>query len=97
MVVGLTLFIVAVLIVAIYLVVEIKRLRHKLFALFLIALILFTYISFTVTLKGQNIDLATITGWVSASKLYLSWLGSIFENLKEVTAQVINMDWGAKN
>jgi hypothetical protein len=97
MAIGITLFIVAVLIVAIYIAVEIKRLRHKVFALFLIALILFTYISFTVTLRGQNVDLGTFSGWATASKLYLAWLGSIFQNLKEITANVIDMDWGARN
>ena len=46
MAVGITLFIVAVLVIGIYLLVEVKRLRHKMFAIFLIVLILFTYISF---------------------------------------------------
>ncbi len=93
MVVGVTLFIIAVLIVAIWVIVEIKRLRHKIFAVFLIAMILFTYISFSVVLKGQDVDLKTVPGMISASKLYFSWLGSVFGNLKSVTTYAIKMDW----
>ena len=93
MVVGITLFIVAVLIIAIWVVIEIKRLKHKLFAIFLIALILFTYISFTVTLRGQEIDYTTVSGMITATKLYFSWLGSIFGNLKTMTTHAIHMDW----
>jgi len=94
---GITLFIVAVLIIAIWVVIEVKRLRHKIFALFLIALILFTYISFSVSLKGEDIDMTTIPGAMSASKLYVSWLGSVFHNLKSITTQAIGLDWTSKN
>ena len=93
MVVGITLFIVAVLIIAIWGVIEIKRFKHKLFAIFLIVLILFTYLSFTITLRGQEIDYTTISGMMTATKLYFSWLVSIFGNLKTMTTHAIRMDW----
>jgi MFS superfamily sulfate permease-like transporter len=94
---GITLFIVAVLIIAIWVIIEVKRLRHKIFAIFLIALILFTYISFTVTLKSQDIDMTTIPGVTAASKLYVSWLASAFNNLKSITTQAIGLDWTPQN
>ncbi len=90
---GIALFIVAVLIAGIWIFIEFKRLRHKIFAIFLIALILFTYISFMVTIQGKNLDLTTAPGLIQAGKLYFLWLGNIFENVKTVTAQVIKMDW----
>ena len=97
MVVGTTLFIIAVLIIAIYVLVEIKRLRHKIFAIFLIGLILFTYVSFSVVLKDKDIDYKTIPGVTSASKLYFSWLFSVFGNLKSITTNAIKMDWSSTN
>jgi len=93
MVIGTTLLVVSILIIAIWVVIEVKRLKHKLFAIFLIALILFTYISFTVTLKGQDIDLKTISGMATAGKLYFSWLISVTGNLKTITTNAISMDW----
>lgn len=94
---GITLFIVAILIIAIWVIIEVKRLRHKIFAIFLIALILFTYISFTITLKGEDIDMTTIPGVMAASKLYMFWLVSSFNNLKSITTQAISLDWTPKN
>lgn len=93
MVIGTTLLIISVLIAAIWIIIEIKRFKHKIFAVFLIAIILFFYLSFTLTIKGQNIDLKTVPGLIEASKTYLIWVGSAFENIKSITANVVGMDW----
>ena len=94
MVIGITVLIISVLIIAIWVIIEIKRLKHKLFAIFLIGLILFGYFSFTVSLRGQDIDIKTVPGIIEASKLYFSWLGSAFGNMKSITTNAIRMDWG---
>jgi hypothetical protein len=93
MAIGGTLLIVLLLVGAIWLFVEVKRFRHKAFALFLIVLILFTYLGFTATIKGKNIDLKTTDGIKDAGQFYLSWLGSIFSNFKTLTSNAVNMDW----
>ena len=93
MVIGPTLLVVAVLIVAVWVIIEIKRFKHKVFAIFLIALILFTYLSFAVVIKGEDIDFKTGAGLKRAGQLYFSWLGSLFGNLKSITTHAIDMDW----
>ncbi len=93
MAIGITLIIISVLVIAIWILIEIKRLKHKLFAIFLIALIIFTYLSFSVTLKGRDIDIKTVPGLMKATKLYFSWLGTVFSNIKDITANAIQMDW----
>ncbi len=95
MVIGITFFVIAVLIIAIWVIIEIKRLKHKLFAIFLIALILFTYLGFTMALKGQDVDLKTVPGLIKATNLYFSWLGSIFGNLKSITTYTVKQDWSS--
>jgi len=97
MAIGITFFIISVLIIAIWVIIEIKRLRHKVFAIFLIALILFTYVSFMVVLKDQNVDLKTVSGLTTATKLYFSWMFSVFGNLKSITTHAIDMDWTSAN
>jgi len=97
MAIGVSLFIVAILIAAIWILVEFKRLRHKFFALGLIALILFTYITFSITLRGKDVNLKTVPGLIQAGELYLTWLGSVFFNLKSITAHAINLDWTDNN
>ncbi|NCN86270.1 hypothetical protein GW932_00385 [archaeon] len=97
MVIGATFFVVAALIVFIWVFIEVKRLKHKLFAIFLIGLILFTYISFTVSLKGKDVDFKTVDGIIKAGKLYMSWLGSVFTNIKSITAYASKQDWKEYN
>ncbi len=91
--IGITVLVLAVLIIAIWIVIEMKRLKHKLFAIFLIGLILFGYFSFTFSLRGQDLDLKSVSGVMEASKIYLSWLGSSFGNMKTITSNAIKMDW----
>lgn len=93
MAIGITLLIVLILVVAIWVLIELKRFRHKVLAIFLILLILFTYVSFVATVKGKDIDFTTTDGVKKAGQLYFSWLGSIFRNFKSLTANAINMDW----
>ena len=93
MVVGITIFIIVALIIAIWIIVEAKRMRHKIFAIFLIALILFLYISSTFVFKGHDIDFKTVSGMTTATKLYFSWIGSIFGNMKSITTSAVKMDW----
>ena len=97
MAIGTTLLIVLILIGAIWIFVEFKRFRHKTWAILLIILILFTYISFIATIKGKNLDFHSIQGIKDAGGLYFSWLGSVFGNLKTITANAIHMDWKASD
>ncbi|MFH1209888.1 MAG: hypothetical protein V1663_03810 [archaeon] len=87
------LILVLVLVVAIWLIIEFKRFRHKILAVFLILLILFTYFSFAGVIKDKNLDLKTLDGMKEAGKLYFLWLGNAFKNVKVVTSNVINMSW----
>lgn len=88
-----TLFIITLLIIAIWVIIELKRFRHKLLAMFLIGLILFSYLSMALIFRGQEIDIKTVSGMITAGRIYFSWLGSVFTNLKTVTSRAIDMDW----
>ncbi len=93
MAIGVTILIIAVLIIAIWVIIEMKRMRHKMFALFLIGLILFSYLSFTLVFKDKEINLTNIDGIRDAGGLYFSWFGTVFSNLKSITSNAIEMDW----
>lgn len=73
---------------------ELRRFKHKLWAMLIIALLLFAYISFTLTLKGKDVDYKSIPGLMQAGKIYFSWLGGVFGNMKSITGHAIKMDWG---
>jgi hypothetical protein len=97
MAIGLTVILLAVLILGIWIFIEAKRMKHKIFAIFLIVLILFTYISFVTVLKGKNIDLKTTEGWKMAGKLYYGWIVNIFHNIKAVTSFASRQNWSNTN
>ncbi len=92
--IGGILFIVVILIVVVWLLIELKRMRHKFFAIFLIILILLAYISFAVVFKDKEIDFKTVSGVINAGKIYFGWLSSVFGNLKTITTYAIKMNWG---
>ena len=91
-----TVLIIAVLGALIWIFMEIKRLKHKIFAIFLISLIIFAYISFVVVLKGRDIDYTSVTGLTEASKLYFAWIGVLFKNIKSVTTYTTKQDWSSQ-
>jgi len=88
-----TLIVVLILVIAIWLIIEFKRFRHKILAVFLILLILFTYFSFSAVIKGRDLDLKTFSGINEAGKIYVLWLGGLFKNFKTITTNAIDMDW----
>ena len=94
---NITLLSVILVVIAVWVLLETKRFKHKMVAIFLIAVILFTYFSFSIALRGKNLDLSTIDGISQAGGVYFSWLGSIFINVKTITANAVKMNWGVVN
>jgi ABC-type enterochelin transport system permease subunit len=91
--IGTTLIVLIVLSAAIWIIIEAKRFEHKIFALILIGLILFGYFSTASVFKEEDVDFTSFSGIYSAGKIYLSWMGGFFNNIKTITANIINMDW----
>ncbi len=88
-----TIIFMSVLIAVIWILVEVKRLKHKVVAMALIALIIFSYLSFFAVFNDKKADLKTPSGLLDASKLYFAWILSVFDNLKTLTANAIHLDW----
>jgi uncharacterized membrane protein len=97
MVIGFTLALVAILVIGIWFFIELKRFKHKIWAILVIGLIVFSYVSFSATLKNQDINYATLSGLTKAGKIYFLWLGSVIKNVKTITLNVIKMDWTSSN
>jgi H+/Cl- antiporter ClcA len=93
MALGITFGVVAVLILAVWMLMEFKKLKHKIWAVLLIVLILGAYFSFNSVTKGKDLDLKTMEGLKEAGGLYLVWLGNAFGNVKTITSNAINMNW----
>ena len=90
-----SIFVLVIITVGIWIVIEIKRFKHKIFAILLIVLVIFSYVSFAVVAQNNELDFTSFSGVIEATKIYFSWLGSIFGNLKQITANVFKLDWSA--
>jgi len=95
--IGGTLFTILIIIIAVWLVIEVVKMRHKVIAVLLIGLVLFTYFSFTGVIDNNDIELDSISDFIKAGKLYFNWLGTIFHNVKTVTSYAIGLDWLGNN
>src|SRR6056297_169375 len=91
--IGATLFTILIIIIAVWLVIEIVKLRHKIIAILLIGLVLFTYFSFTGVIDNNDIELRSVSDFIEAGKIYVSWLGTLFNNIKTITSYAISLDW----
>ena len=85
--------VVAIIIVAIFFFVKVRYIKHKLTWIFILMLILLTYIGFLASTAGQDFDLSTFEGSQTAIKLYLAWLSNGFDNMKVLTGQATKLDW----
>lgn len=88
---------IAVFVIILIVVVKFKELRHKFGFLFIVAIFLFLGITIWQVYKANNLNLDTFDGLVSAGRIYFSWLGQVFANLKGITGYVIGQPWGLSN
>lgn len=93
--IGVTFFVIAIAVVLIWVLIELKRFKHKIFAIFLIGALLFFYFSVSHTLKSNEIEISSVSGITEAGKIYMAWLGNVFGNVKSITSNAINMNWGS--
>lgn len=94
---GIVLIVVSILILGIWVMVELRKFKHQLWAFVLIGLILFAYISFTLTTRNQDLDYTSFSGITKAVKIYFSWIGTLFVNFKSLTGHAIGLDWTSSN
>jgi len=91
-----TWLIILILIAAVFIIsrlIHFKNLKHKIFAIIIIVLLGFFVLTFLALAKNSSITLKTASGIFSACKLYFSWLGHIFDNIRVLTGNAIRMEW----
>lgn len=91
--IGTIFFVVAAIIIGVWLFVELKGLSHRILAISFILLFVFFYFSYSFVQRNYGPDAEGISGVLEASKIYFSWLGHVFGNIKTITGNVIGMNW----
>lgn len=91
--IGFILAVLGALVIGAWVLIEVKRMKHKLIALFLIFLFLFIYVSFSLAFKEKEIDFSNAGGISKAVQVYANWLVFAFNNVKTITTNAIHMNW----
>ena len=71
--------------------------RHRMVLIILILVFLFLYITGSRISKQYDVSWKSVAGIEKGVKIYFSWLGGAFGNIKTITSNVIKMDWNFKN
>tara|TARA_Y100000310_G_scaffold189913_1_gene189875 strand:- start:140 stop:439 length:300 start_codon:yes stop_codon:yes gene_type:complete len=87
------LVIIAALVVLAFIFLRAKHMKHKIYLILVIALILFIYITATRVLSGQEFDWKSTSDLGKAAKMYFSWLGSVSNNFKDLSGRAVDLDW----
>ncbi len=95
--IGVILFIVSLLLVGIWVYIEVQKFKHKALAIFFIALLVFIYLTGAFVLKDKEVNFNSISGIMTATKIYFSWLGTAFVNLKTITSNAMKLNWENQN
>jgi hypothetical protein len=91
--IGFILLVGIVVAIMIYIGLGIKSHQHKGIAILLILFLLLAVFAFNATFAGKDVQIKTVGDAVDAVKLYFSWFGLFFENIKTVTTQAVKVDW----
>ena len=89
MITGSIILSVVILAVAVWALLKVVKLRRKLFVLLVIAIVIFSYLSFNIALDGSKVDLTDFKGVTEASGVYFSWLSSSFGNVQTITSNAV--------
>ncbi len=76
---------------------KVNHLKHRFSLTAIIILVIFTYVTFSYAISGENLDLKSAEGIGRGMKIYFSWLAGSADNVKSITANAINMDWTKNN
>jgi predicted MFS family arabinose efflux permease len=73
-----------------------KYIEHKVIVVLLVLLFVFllvSVISINSSIQSNSIDWKSATGIIQIGKVYGSWLGQMFTNLKTITGNAVHLNW----
>ena len=88
----LTIIIEIAIVLLIHFVFDFKKM-NKVLGVFIILGIVFLSLSLIYVFRDYTIDLKSLSGIFEIIKVYFSWIISVLGNIKDITADIINMDW----
>lgn len=79
--------------VAVVIFIKLSHFRHRFFAVIIVILALFLFVSVTYVASKNSLDFSTYDGLMRSLKIYGGWLVNLFSNFRGLTGSAIKMDW----
>lgn len=80
-------------IAAIVFLAKLSHFRHRFKIMAIIAVILLLSLTFLKVADVNSVDLGSASGLFDGVKLYFSWIGHVFGNMRTITGNIVRMDW----
>ncbi len=84
---------IALVLLAIYIVFELMKVKHGVFSIFLIVILLLFLLSLVFVFRNNHPDLNTFGGIKDAAGVYVDWLGLTWNNFRSLTGNAAKTDW----
>ncbi|HLA23506.1 MAG TPA: hypothetical protein VJZ93_03155 [Candidatus Nanoarchaeia archaeon] len=81
------------LIIVVFLIIKLINAKQNLVQRFVLLVFVLLTVSIGYTVFTNDIEISDSGDIIDLAKIYFSWVGSIFGNLKDITADAIHLDW----
>jgi len=86
-----------VFIIAIFIIMKMTTIRRKFYFIAIAIILLLLFTSFDAAYSKTKVNLTNFEGFVSAGKVYLSWIGHAFTNVRTISSYAVKQDWSLPN
>ena len=87
------LVVLGLIILAAFMFLKTVHLKDRIVWSIVLAIIGFLALGYWLVLSDKNIDFGSAEGLQTTVKLYFGWFANMFDNVKTLTGEAINMDW----
>ncbi len=77
----------------IFIFIKFIHMKHKIYAVLIVLLLLFLYVTAGQVISSNEIDVTSGEGVVQAATIYFKWMAHIFKNARVLAGNAIKMDW----
>jgi len=91
-----TIVIIAIIVIALFFL-KVEHIRRKVVIVVVLLFILFLYLTITNLSRTHSFDFKSVDGIANVVKVYLTWLGQSFDNLKILMGNAVKMRWFPEN
>ncbi len=88
---------IGIIIAIVFVVMKIASKKQEIMVKLVLVIFMILMMTFGYVYVKADAPLNSFDGFVDFGKYYFSWFGSVFENIKILTTNAVNLEWEAEN